>query len=287
MVGLNHEFGRELLWREYPTDQRGSPFRQFWDVSTYYDPSAADPELQKEALRDIPPIHRWDRTTTLGTHNNREPPGAAQENVVLAVRGELFKKYPTAVVYAHKADWQQKNGQIDLTRERTLRALAAGEDLKPPRDKVKTPIYQARVSDDVFLFGFDLTIDVARGGPGDQPGDIDRAGWFFVIKERPGEPRFGLDLSGDATTVQTWSDVSWSHVAPGPYLGAAQTVTLAKPIDATQAEYEARLAQYNEDVQVPWGANADSADLAYILYQSPVLVAVHAAEMLAKPTAGA
>ena len=33
MVGLNHEFARELLWREYPTDQRGSYFRQFWDVS--------------------------------------------------------------------------------------------------------------------------------------------------------------------------------------------------------------------------------------------------------------
>ena len=31
MVGLNHEMGRELLWREYPTDQRGSYFRQFWD----------------------------------------------------------------------------------------------------------------------------------------------------------------------------------------------------------------------------------------------------------------
>ena len=33
MVGLNHEFARELLWREYPTDQRGSYFRQFWDVA--------------------------------------------------------------------------------------------------------------------------------------------------------------------------------------------------------------------------------------------------------------
>ena len=33
MVGLNHEFARKLLWREYPTDQRGSYFRQFWDVA--------------------------------------------------------------------------------------------------------------------------------------------------------------------------------------------------------------------------------------------------------------
>jgi hypothetical protein len=30
MVGLNHEMSAELLWREYPTDQRGSYFRQFW-----------------------------------------------------------------------------------------------------------------------------------------------------------------------------------------------------------------------------------------------------------------
>jgi hypothetical protein len=28
IVGLNHEFERELLWGEYPTDQRGSRFRQ-------------------------------------------------------------------------------------------------------------------------------------------------------------------------------------------------------------------------------------------------------------------
>ncbi len=35
MVGLNHEMARELRWREYPTDQRGSYFRQFWDVSNY------------------------------------------------------------------------------------------------------------------------------------------------------------------------------------------------------------------------------------------------------------
>ena len=30
LVGLAHEFNRELLWREYPTDMRGTPFRRFW-----------------------------------------------------------------------------------------------------------------------------------------------------------------------------------------------------------------------------------------------------------------
>src|SRR5262249_26978424 len=31
MVGLNVEMGRELLWRGFPTDQRGTCFDQFWD----------------------------------------------------------------------------------------------------------------------------------------------------------------------------------------------------------------------------------------------------------------
>jgi hypothetical protein len=35
MCGCNYEFAGELLWRRYPTDQRGSYFRQFWDVSGY------------------------------------------------------------------------------------------------------------------------------------------------------------------------------------------------------------------------------------------------------------
>ena len=32
LVGLNAEMSSELLWRNYPTDQRGTFFRQFWDT---------------------------------------------------------------------------------------------------------------------------------------------------------------------------------------------------------------------------------------------------------------
>jgi len=35
MVGLNHEMASELLWREFPTDHRGSYFRSFWDTTIY------------------------------------------------------------------------------------------------------------------------------------------------------------------------------------------------------------------------------------------------------------
>ncbi len=54
MVGLNYEFGRKLLWREYPTDQRGSYFRQFWDVRSYIDSEGLSENALKEKLYDIP-----------------------------------------------------------------------------------------------------------------------------------------------------------------------------------------------------------------------------------------
>jgi hypothetical protein len=127
MVGLNHEMARELLWREYPTDLRGSYFRQFWEAQGYFDDQNLSPEDLKEQLRDIPPIHEWLKTSELGDHDHRELPGEEEEEVVLVIRGELLKKYPNAIIYAHKAVWQDEDrkpildleaGQmIDLTQE--------------------------------------------------------------------------------------------------------------------------------------------------------------------------
>ncbi len=57
MVGLNHEFGRELLWREYPTDERGSYFRQFWGVRGLVVPPA-DPTADPRAAQGDISGHR-------------------------------------------------------------------------------------------------------------------------------------------------------------------------------------------------------------------------------------
>jgi hypothetical protein len=40
------------------------------------------------------------------------------------------------------------------------------------------------------------------------------------------------------------------------------------------------MAQHLEDKQLRWNADTNAASIAYVLYQLPVLVAVHAAEML-------
>jgi hypothetical protein len=281
MVGLNHESVREQLWRGFPTDQRGTCFRQFWDASGYLDDSGADADALRERLRDIPPLHRWRRDSKLGDHDHRERGGAAEEEVVLVIRGELLKRYPNAAIYAHRARWQMRGGAIARDLPRELDERGVGEDANPSRNRVRTPLYQAKVEPDITFLGFDLTIDEALGDP--ESADPARAGWFFVLKERPGEPRFGLDITA-AESVRVWSDLGWGNVAPGIRPGemlqitaATPTITLAPLPAATEP---ATRDQAQDDAAVHWHRDMNADELAYILYQVPVMVAVHAAEML-------
>ncbi|HEY3726034.1 MAG TPA: hypothetical protein VGL51_02595 [Solirubrobacteraceae bacterium] len=273
MVGLNHEFARKLLWREYPTDQRGSYFRQFWDVRSHIDPEGLSGDPLKEKLYDIPELHRWSLQSDLGTHNNRAVSGQTGEQAVLVIRGELLKKYPTAVIYAQRAAWAMTDGQIDLSKPRTL----VGDDNPQLNDPnvVRTPRYEAKADPDIYFFGFDLTVAQVKGDSGQHSGDD--PGWFFVIKQRPGEPRFGLEL--DRSALEIFDDLTWDDAlpggAPGQFLAANSlaTVTLATPDPEAQA-------QHADDVQVN-GAAVSSARWAYLLFRAPIMVAVHADEMLA------
>jgi hypothetical protein len=304
MVGLNHEFARELLWREYPTDQRGSTFRQFWDVRSIFKANNVTDEDLREKLRDITPLHTWAKNTTenpdlekllLGTHDNRLQGAPPKKRLVLVIRGELLKRYPTAVIYAHRACWQRKqvtpadkdkepclrSGAIDNTQERRLTPLEATEEDNPPRSKIQTPMFEAKIDPDIYFFGFDLTVEDVMGGTGEQPDDD--AGWFFVIKERPGEPRFGLD-SDQQPEINVWNDLSWPDLpltAPGNFIEIAASPTdIDMPPPGTAEQEEAE--QHADDLKIVWSHNMSSAELAYILWQAPVLVAVHASEMLPK-----
>lgn len=274
MAGINHEMARELLWREYPTDQRGSYFRQFWDVSGVY-PGNPPPDDIREKLRDIPPLHKWSLSSELGTHNNRTG-GSDKALLVLVIRGELLKRYPTAVIYAQKAEWDTTNGVNDPSKERKLIALSDAESDDPPPDKVKTPLFEAKVDPDIYFLGFDLTALQVKGGTA----GTDDPGWFFVIKERPGEPRFGLDEPEDSTPPRliNWNDLSWLHIATA----AGSCITLDRTLTFTP--YNAGVDQENKpnpsDSQAKWSPDTDAAQLAYILYQVPVMVAVHGSRML-------
>jgi hypothetical protein len=288
MVGLNHEMARQLLWNGYPTDQRGSYFRQFWDVSAYVrqpgDP--ADPAALAELLKDIPPISTWPLAEPLGDHQNRT--GIVQNNVVLLVRGELFKRYPNAIVYAGKAKLGSDGSRVlDDTDERY-------------------PLFRGTLSPDMTFLGFNLSEADAHGGTAASP-----EGFFFVFQEQPAEPRFGLEPTPDVTPVPHWSELAWTNFAVAtPEVATTEAVVFApKPSsiiahspwrEASQvfaAVLENNVippfltpdqqptgiaivsdAENPDDPDNRWGVNA--AETAYILLRLPFRILIHADLML-------
>jgi hypothetical protein len=235
MVGLNYEFARELLWRQYPTDQRGSYFRQFWDVAGHL-PDAGK-TVSPDELKDIRAITDWLATSVLGSHSPRK--AGTSGKVVLLIRGDLLRRYPTAILYATKAKFGSGNKpSFDL----------AGEE--------RHPVFGGTLRPDVSYFGFNLTRSEARG-------DSTDPGWYFVIQERPGETRFGLD-EGTGGTLASWLDLNWGHMGGGvTYVDLATSVT--PPTNAGG---------------LSWGMQSRSSDLAAITFQLPVRVAIHASRML-------
>ena len=241
MVGLNNEMARELLWRGYPTDQRGTYFQHFWDRV----PSASGAELQV----DIPPIHRWgDRE--LGANG----PGTSDDKLVLLIRGELLRRFPGTIIYAAKA--VVRNGR---------RGLAIDSPAGVPTPLEAFPIFRGSLNPDVTFMGFDLTNEEVVGGDG----------WYFVLQQQPTEPRFGLDeapfeVGGPEGTpaLKTWNDLSWAHLAPTEVALEKISYVSAKSVQLKPTD----------PVTGIWARNA--AHMAYITKQLPVRVAIHATELI-------
>jgi hypothetical protein len=132
LVGLNAEMSRELLWRGYPTDQRGTYFRQFWDISAGTDQES-----------DIDMINQWG-VNALGKNTH------AGEQMVLLIRGELLRRYPNAVIYAVEAV-READGQLNL------RSGANNE---------RHPRFRGTLKPDVTFLGFKLSSEKAIADPG-------------------------------------------------------------------------------------------------------------------------
>ncbi|MBK9036670.1 MAG: hypothetical protein IPL61_36375 [Myxococcales bacterium] len=253
MVGLNHELARELLWREYPSDQRGSYFRQFWD------PAGVEATPVPETSKDVTPLHGWDPASTLGSHSPR-PLAPGQEHLVLVIRGEALRRYPGTLVYAQRA-----------TRTGDVVGLGI-EQLRP--------VFSGRLPPDVAMFGFALTDVEVRGD-----GTAANPGWCFVFEEQPGDPRFGLDEgAAGAPPAVTWDDLSWGHLAATPEaLAAINYVDLAVDLPARPTGEGASGAGWHLTASAGQPI-ARGADHAVITLQRAVRVAIHGADLLPTPT---
>ena len=104
-----------------------------------------------------------------------------------------------------------------------------------------------------------------------------------MIKERPGEPRFGFDIDREGA-IQVWNDLAWDDVVPGGSVGdfivIADAPTRNLPTTVPTGSEQEKAEQWEEDHLLGWTSGITSAELAYIMFQAPVLVGVHASEML-------
>ncbi|MEO8333646.1 MAG: hypothetical protein ABI664_01650 [bacterium] len=163
MVGLNFEMGRELLWRGFPTDQRGTYFAQFWSVAGSTTPRP-----------DITPIHAWGTSRALGAAQG----APAREQFVMLMRSALLRRYPDAVVCLTPAILDSNNTRVP-----------------DPNDASELfPLFSGSMKPDVSFFGFDISSANALTGGNGQ-------GYFMVIQEHPTAPRFGLSVPVPATTI--------------------------------------------------------------------------------------
>ena len=128
------------------------------------------------------------RASTLGTHRNSAAsagrPGRADD-----------ARRPAQEVPEHadlRAEGAPRPGRA---RAHPLSdpVVADGRERRRRQREIKFPCFKATVDPDIAFFGFDLTVEQARGADNPQTA-TDDWGWYFVIQQLPGEPRFGMDV---------------------------------------------------------------------------------------------
>lgn len=103
LAGMNTEMARELLWREYPTDERGSYFRKFWDQPQL-------PESFDDNYYDVKRLNEW--TNSLG-RNHIVGKG---QMLVFAIRADLMQVYPQIDIFMVSSSYDT----IDRNTPRTM-----------------------------------------------------------------------------------------------------------------------------------------------------------------------
>jgi len=185
-----------------------------------------------QAPKDLPAIATWKDADRLGSHL------AFGERAVFVLRSRLVGHLSEALVYL-------------------AQAVADGQYRKPGPTQLP-PVFRGTAGVDTAYLGFEIAPD-ALGGSG-TGADL---GWYVVIQEIEGAPRFGFDeVAPDQ--FNTWDDAAWPLVgltAPDGYVSiGAKKLTPATPGNLT------------------WGGGA--AHMASICLQRPVRLSIHTSLLL-------
>jgi hypothetical protein len=247
LVGINHEMMRELLWREYPTDMRGTPFLRFWP--------------RPDASPDVAPIHTWTDQVPLGKRLL-----GVEALAILLVRGDVVRRYPTMLVTAVPSiehDSAVPSGAPDADRH-----------YRPdPAAEVTPPLFVITIDAQTKAYAFPLADEELQ-----RPATPDRPGWFFVMSENGYRIRFGFDeIDGAEPALGSWNDAVWPLPGDGPDGGGAGAkVPLRRGFAFAGKDFGP--PSPGGSAQAVW--NRDAADIARATLQKPFRVAIQADVLL-------
>jgi len=227
LVGANQEIGYELLWRGFPSDSRSTAFRRFWP--------------QADGDTDIGEIAGWNLASAVGSHLT------SSAALVLVVRSALVRRYPGVLVAAIRAEWNGDGSRSPIK----------------DANKLLLPQFRGRIGTDTLYAGFSQpTLADAVGVP--KP-TANQPGWFFLLSENPGDPRFGLDPD-PVTTAPTRATLAWSHLSLPPNARYASIAAFPPVSDAHFAP-----------------AQATAASVAYLTRQRPFRAFLHGSLLVRLP----
>ena len=198
---------------------------------------------------------------------------------MLVIRGELLKRYPTAVIYAQAAEWAAPAGRRDRPREGArARRAHRGRGGRPAAHEAAHAALRGEGRARHLL----LRLRPDGAGRARRDRRTARRSGRLVLRHQGAPGRAALRLRRDlgrpgraSTTTSAGTDVPRS----GEFI---------RPVGGSAARHPGQLAgraggegaAAPRGLQVRWDGGVSSAELAYVMYQAPVMVAVHAAEML-------
>jgi len=194
LVGLNEEFSRELLWRQFPAQRAQTWFQYFWTAG---------------GTPDIPGIATFDPAGHLGDHTqDHAQPG----RLALLIRADLFRRYPNALVSGCQAVWNGNTRALGPTRQ--------------------WPIFQGQIGEEYRFFGFNIDDPFGLPDPAaNKPGwyfVLEE----HITEPRFGLEPAGSVAAPAPGASQSWNDLSWDKITtPGNFLSPATAPTF-KSIEA-------------------------------------------------------
>lgn len=307
MVGLNHEMARELLWREYPTDQRCSCFRQFWDVHNYMPvdgelDSLLEDYLSQRGMHLVDDLPSDEKELILKRHNQDEKkmsslsPTEIADKIQALLKEDLLDEKLRDILPIH--EWHKNRLGTNDNRpiagplgEENLVLLIRGDLLlKYPNTRIYAvkgeplpdgnrvpglpeflPAGKEPTETRDPMFSGQLPPDVTFLGFNLTAAEVKaNPGWYFVIEERVSEARFGFDAADRPASKQPGNpnEISWGHIKDD------KGEMLEENVYLNDVAPELPITMASAD----WHESA--AVVAEITLQQPVRISVHASKMI-------